>query len=137
MKKTLYATAIIITTPLFGSAQEAIIDSCQNPTNSNQIFECSEKERSSADRKLNESYKKLLTRVEKQYTTSPELKKQLTQEIRKSQRTWITLRDIDCNLEAFQIETRSQAYETTVNKCIARLSEARSAYLDNNISPDF
>jgi len=136
MKKTLCTTAILLLTPQLGKAQEASIDSCQHPTNSNQIFECSEKERSHADKKLNEAYKKLLARVEKQYSTSPELKEKLTLEIRKSQRTWIKLRDIDCNLEAFQIEPRSQTYETTTNKCIARLSEARSKYLDKNISPD-
>lgn len=136
MKKNLWTTAILLFAPLLGSAQEVSGDSCQHPTNSTKIFECSENERSSADKKLNETYKKLLARVEKQYTTSPKLKEQLTQEIRRSQRTWIKLRDIDCNLEAFQIEPESQAYETTVNKCIARLSEERSNYLDKNISPD-
>ena len=136
MKKNICTIAILLLTPLFGNAQEVSGDSCQHPTNSTQIFECSEKERSSADKKLNETYKKLLARVEKQYITSPDLKKQITQEIRKSQRTWLKLRDIDCNLEAFQIETGSQAYETTLNKCIARLSEERSNYLDKNISPD-
>lgn len=136
MKRKTCTTAILLFAPLLGNAQEVNGDSCQHPTNSIQIFECSEKERSAADKKLNDTYNKLLARIENQYITSPKLKEQLIQEIRRSQRTWIKLRDIDCNLEAFQIEPESQAYETTVNKCLARLSEERSNHLDKNISPD-
>lgn len=122
--------------PLLSYAEDEAIDACHEIKNSQQIFECSKIERKIADKKLNSAYKNLLTRVKTQYKASPDLNTNLTQKIKESQRLWIKLRDADCNLEAFQIETGSQAYETTVNKCVARLSEARSIYLEKNISPD-
>lgn len=134
IKKT--CIGIIFLIPLLSSAEEKPEDSCREIINSQQIFDCSRIERETADKMLNDSYKMLLARVQNQYKPSPELGEEFIQKIKESQRLWIKLRDADCTLEAFQIETGSQAYETTVNKCVARLSEARSSYLENNIAPD-
>jgi uncharacterized protein YecT (DUF1311 family) len=127
---------IVFLIPLLSSAEETLKDPCREIVNSQQIFDCSKIERETAGKMLNDSYKTLLTRVQNQYKPSPELGEEFVQKIKKSQRLWIKLRDTDCTLEAFQIETGSLAYETTVNKCVARLSEARSSYLKNYISPD-
>lgn len=122
--------------PLLSSADETRNDFCREIVNSQQIYDCSKIERETADKMLNDSYKVLLARVQNQYQLSPELGEVFIQKIKISQRLWIKLRDADCTLEAFQIEIGSQAYETTVNKCVARLSGVRSSYLQNDISPD-
>lgn len=128
--------SILLFLPLLSSAESAAIENCRDIKNSQQIFACSKIEREEADEKLNSTYKKLLSRVQVQYKASPELYNQLIQNIKESQRLWIKLRDSDCNLEAFQIERGSQAYETTINNCVARLSYARSEYLERSVSPD-
>jgi len=120
--------------PLLGHAGESEIIDCKKTFNSQQIFECSKIERAKADQKLNEAYRGLLTRIAKQYKPSPELGATYTQKIKESQRLWIKLKDADCALEAFKIEAGTQAYETTVNKCVSQLSLARPQYLEK-ISP--
>jgi uncharacterized protein YecT (DUF1311 family) len=59
------------------------------------------------------------------------LRDEYIQKIKESQRLWIKLRDADCALETFQIEIGPQAYETTLNNCIARMSDERSNYLEH------
>ncbi|MFP6800922.1 MAG: lysozyme inhibitor LprI family protein [Pseudomonas sp.] len=131
IKKIYIGLAFLI--PILSSADETLKASCREMVNSQQIYDCSKIEREAADKILNDSYKTLLTRVKDQYKPSPELGDEFIEKIKVSQRLWIKLRDADCILDAFQIETGSQAYETTVNKCVARLSEERSRHLEENI----
>lgn len=53
-----------------------------------------------------------------------------------SQETWRKMKYFDCEMEVMQIENKSEAFETTRNNCLARLSEVRAMYL-KTISPDW
>lgn len=104
--------------------------SCKEIVNSQQVFECSMYEKARADKALNNQYRNLQERVGIQYKSNRTLSDEYIQRIKKSQRLWIKLRDADCALEAYQIEVGTQAYETTFNYCIARMSDERSMYLE-------
>lgn len=113
---------------------ESSLNPCDNLDNSHQVFMCSEHSKEQADHNLNESYKRLLRRADTQYSPDPENRTNLISIIKKSQRAWIVLRDANCAVESFEIEADSEAYTTTFNNCIARMSQKRAEYLDK-ISP--
>ncbi|ARU90465.1 lysozyme inhibitor LprI family protein [Pseudomonas sp. M30-35] len=110
-------------------ADTSTIDLCNNIASSQQIYDCSKLERLTADKQLNTTYQNLISNINYQYKNDLKLKNELIQNIKTSQRIWIKLRDSDCGLESFEIEPGTQAYETTINKCVSRLSELRSEYL--------
>lgn len=79
---------------------------------------------------LNEAYKRLSDRIHTQYKSNNNLEKTLRNDVIQAQNAWTRLRDADCKVEAFVVETGSQAFETTVNHCAAEKSFSRSTYLD-------
>jgi uncharacterized protein YecT (DUF1311 family) len=109
--------------------------SCKAIVSSQKIFECPIYEKTKADNDLNNQYRSLLERVASQYTSNRTFRKEYIQRIKHSQRLWIKLRDANCALEAYQIEVGTQAYEATLNYCIARISDERSKYLER-ITPN-
>jgi uncharacterized protein YecT (DUF1311 family) len=113
---------------------ESSLNPCDSLNNSHQVFMCSEHSKKQADHKLNESYNRLLRRVDTQYSPDPEIRISFISTIKKSQRAWIVLRDANCAVESFEIEAHSEAHTTTINNCIARMSQERADYLDR-ISP--
>lgn len=113
---------------------ESSLNPCDILNNSHQVFMCSEHSKKQADHKLNESYNRLLRRVDTQYSPDPEIRISFISTIKKSQRAWIVLRDANCAVESFEIEADSEAHTTTINNCVARMSQERADYLDR-ISP--
>lgn len=109
--------------------------SCKTIASSQQVFECSIYEKTKADKDLNNQYRSLLERVSSQYESNQTLSKEYIGRIKHSQRLWIKLRDANCALETYQIEAGTQAYEATLNYCIARISGERSKYLER-ITPN-
>lgn len=132
---SLTAVAALLTASIVVYAADPISESCKEIVNSQQIFECSAYEKERADKALNDQYRSLLKRVGRQYKSNKTLGDEYIQRIKESQRLWIKLRGANCALETFQIEIGTQAYETTLNSCIARMSDERSKYLEH-IAPD-
>lgn len=124
---------------LFFLAFPVLSDTVENPCEkieaSQQIAQCAEYKKDQSDKTLNLSYKETLNRIKHQYEKSPLLADQYISLLRGAQREWIKLRDADCKLEAFDIEETSEAYQTTINNCISRMSDNRTHYL-KNIAPD-
>ncbi|MBS0892732.1 DUF1311 domain-containing protein [Tatumella sp. JGM130] len=67
--------------------------------------------------------------VHSAYINDESLKQALVNNIKTSQRDWIKFRDSDCKLYSFQIDNKSPAYQTTVNQCVAKMSETRGEEL--------
>lgn len=61
---------------------------CKNITASAQIDICATVEKENADNKLNDSYKKLTTRIKEQYAPEPEMGERYLSTLRNSQRAW-------------------------------------------------
>lgn len=95
---------------------------------SQQVFDCSVRAKLIADREMNVGYRQLLENITSTYGDDP-LGVELKSAIKTSQRAWLRLRDYDCELEAFAAERGTQAYEATLNHCVARKSTERISYL--------
>lgn len=95
------------------------------------IYECSKLEVKKADGALNVSYRILIDKVRADYKVDPVQGEKLSEQIRRSQRAWINLRDANCSVESFVISPETQAFEVIKNLCVARESAQRKAYLDN------
>ncbi|KPN88648.1 hypothetical protein AL066_29380 [Pseudomonas nunensis] len=109
-------------------------EDCKVITASAQVDKCAAIARKTADEKLNTSYKKLLVRLESQQKADPEQGKAFMALAKDAQRAWIKLRDTNCPLEATNIESGVAAHTTTINNCITRMSQERSAYLDGIVT---
>lgn len=129
------AAATLLIVSMIGYAAETNSNPCKEISSSQQVFECSKYKKTRADKALNSQYRSLLERVSTQYKSNQALSDKYILKIKESQRLWIKLRDADCALETYQIDVGTQAYETTLNNCIARMSGERSRYLES-ISPD-
>ena len=73
---------------------------------------------------LNEfvNFEKLAKHV---YAVDPKLGKELIEKVRKAQDAWITFREQNCSVDAFEVEEGTPAYITTVNNCIIRMNAER------------
>ncbi|AMS16973.1 hypothetical protein A3218_22695 [Pseudomonas chlororaphis] len=111
-------------------SSSAIGGECDNITLSAQVDLCAKEKKDSADAKLNESYKDLISRVRVQYEANSELGGLYLEKLKGTQRAWLKYRDANCDLEAFEVEVGLPAQITIVNNCVARMSEERTAYLN-------
>ncbi|WP_312517387.1 lysozyme inhibitor LprI family protein [Stutzerimonas nitrititolerans] len=134
MKKIILSVLAFFSLSLLARA-DVIVGLCESVEDSRQIFLCSVHAKTRADQQLNLSYQNALRRIAKQYEQSAMLADEYISLLRGSQRAWIKLRDANCELESFEIERGTQAYEVTVNSCIARMSRHRAGYLDK-VAPD-
>lgn len=104
-------------------------DICSKITTSDQVTLCAESKKKSADKYLNEQYSALLSKINSGYLNDDSLRKEFVNNIKVSQRNWIKFRDSNCKLYSFQIDNKSSAYQTTLNECVAKMSEARGKEL--------
>ncbi|SDR76234.1 lysozyme inhibitor LprI family protein [Pseudomonas oryzae] len=132
MKKIYSLSLLIIAHPTLGDIAK---NPCERIESSQQVAQCAEYRRHHSDSLLNSSYKATLARIKNQYKNTPSLADQYISLLREAQREWIKLRDADCKLEAFEIEETTEAYQTTINNCVSRISEDRAIYL-NSIAPE-
>jgi len=111
-------------------------DVCRNITTSDQVALCSENKKDSSDKYLNEQYSMLLSKVNSAYVNDEDLKQEFVNKIKTSQKDWIKFRDSNCKLYSFQMDDKSSVYQTTINECVAKMSETRGkelAELSGNI----
>lgn len=114
---------------LFFSVMSYGADSCQDITVSDQVFLCAKNKKDAVDEYLNEQYQSLLSKVNSEYANDDLLKREFLSKIKTAQRNWLKFRDTNCELYSFQIDTKSQAYQTSLNECIAKMSESRGREL--------
>lgn len=108
-------------------------DECSNIQLSDQIFLCSKKTYENSDKQLNKTYKSLITTITEEYKSQPVLKNEYIEKIKISQRAWVSFRDANCVAYSFQIDSKSQAYETSVYSCKNDMTRKRIDEL-NSIS---
>jgi len=130
-KITLFFLLIFVRTALSNDVN----DPCEEIEASSQIALCAQYNKEQSDNLLNSSYKATLNRIRLQYQYSPLLADQYVSLLKTAQREWIDLRDADCKLEAFEIEEAAEAYQVTIDNCVARMSNDRADYL-KHIAPD-
>jgi len=116
-----YIFVFILFLPFFVSASPE----CDDITTSNQVYICSKLSLNESDIKLNDEYKSLLLAVKSKYKFHEVLGNEYIDKLRLSQRAWINFRDKNCDLLSYQMDIKSQAYETSINSCKDRMTQVR------------
>lgn len=110
--------------PPMSDASNEVID-CVEITTSPQINDCVHQEMTASNALLSNEFVNFGQRTERIYASHPELGKELIERVQKAQDAWIAFRDLNCNVDAFEVEEGAPAYITTVNNCIIRMNAER------------
>lgn len=102
---------------------------CDKVETTQQSFECSAFNRTTADQEMNTAYKDLIDRISSQYAAHPPQLSDYLAKIKNAQDIWVKLRDADCSVQTFLNEKGSQAFQIAQNDCFAQSSDERSEYL--------
>ena len=98
---------------------------CSNITISPQLDACVKQQMQKSNALLLSEMKNFQQRTLRAYAPAPELGKELIDLVRKSQEAWMQFRQLNCRVEAFQIEEGTAAHVTIVNDCIIRMNKQR------------
>lgn len=126
---TAILVAIVLVSVLAGqilaTPGESIVQQidCNNPRGTPEINYCAEESYKAADRRLNQVYQQLTSKV------SGEEKRQLIA----AQRAWIGFRDRNCIFENYNSQNGT-GYLAYFNECLERMTKQRTADLERYIS---
>ena len=98
---------------------------CEATLVSPQLDECIRLRVETSNTNLTNEVKNLEKRIQNTYRQDPNLGKKLTKKIHYVQDAWSVFRNLNCNMEAFEIETGTSAFITSVNYCTTRMNEER------------
>lgn len=117
------ATSCMAQPPVTSSLKDDL--DCSNISISMQLDDCVHKAMMTSNTDLIDEIANFEMRVANIYEADPKLGKALIDVVRQAQDAWITFRDINCRVDAFEIEEGTPAYITTVNNCIIRMNGIR------------
>ncbi|MCO7612437.1 MULTISPECIES: lysozyme inhibitor LprI family protein [Pseudomonas] len=124
------AVALLLGVGGGSSAARAAPLDCSHIEVSEQVDRCAQQDKERADNALNQSYQALLERVHNLYPSSLLQEQEYLGKLKNAQRAWIKYRDSTCVLEAFEVAPGKPAHVTLINRCVTRLSNERSRYLE-------
>jgi len=102
---------------------------CSKTSNDAELYQCSVKYKSQAEKELNHEYGLARERIVQMYGAQKKLGEQYAGIMVDTQRNWLKFRDGQCHLEAFAAEEGSNPYDVTTNLCIYRMDTERTAVL--------
>ncbi|PWK96685.1 uncharacterized protein YecT (DUF1311 family) [Pantoea allii] len=114
---------------IFGHSAYAF-DDCSKEKSDPAVFTCAEKNKNTAEEKLNNEYAAAKKRIDKVFLNEPDVKKDYLNIFLDSQRSWLKYRDGQCKLFAHVADKNSNPYTVFTNNCIAQLDEARTKQLE-------
>lgn len=115
----------VLVNPATGKEAEIIAQrkNCINPGSSNVEWkECAYKAYKTADRRLNQVYRKLYNRASGNYR----------RELIKAQRAWIKFRDTNCSVEVYHTR-KGTDHSIFLNYCLKRMTKERTRELERYI----
>jgi uncharacterized protein YecT (DUF1311 family) len=98
---------------------------CTDINTSSQVDDCIHMDMMNSQTLLSNELLNFEKRVKHVYEADQKLGKALIQIVREAQDAWITFRDKNCKIEAFQIEKEMPAYVTTINNCVIQMNTRR------------
>ena len=119
LRATLPILAILMTAGATGAANA---QDCNDAPIQAEMTECAAKAYEESDRKLNDTYGKVTSRL----SDLPEVKASLT----KAQRAWISFRDAECEFANAQAGGGT-LYATLINQCLTEMTNQRIGSLEN------
>ncbi|MGJ5676565.1 MAG: lysozyme inhibitor LprI family protein [Nostochopsis sp.] len=108
-----------LATPSTAIAQKPVIN-CSKAIATPELKYCSQQSYAAANKKLNQTYQKVLLNI----------KKEPKQLLIKGQQAWIVFRDNICDFEVYESRDGT-GYEIFRNQCLERLTKQRTQDLEN------
>lgn len=102
---------------------------CTVIRNSLQLDNCVHKNMMSSNAQLLSEMTSFEKRAKKIYKPDPALGKELIDKVRSAQKAWLSYRQKNCSVEAFEVQEGTAAYITTVNNCIIHMNVERTKVL--------
>lgn len=90
-----------------------------------QLDECIHKQMLSSNARLLTEMGRFKKRAKQLYSPDPALGKELIDKVRIAQDAWLSFREKNCGVEAFEIQIGTPAYITTMNNCIILMNAER------------
>lgn len=98
---------------------------CTVISNSLQLDNCVNKKMLNSNALLLAETTRFEKRAKKIYMPDPDLGKELIDKVRNAQDAWLSFREKNCSVEAFEVQEGTPAYITTVNNCIILMNAER------------
>ena len=98
---------------------------CSSISISPQLDDCVRKQLKKSNILLQNEFENFKKRTKRVYEADLKLGNELIEKVQKAQNAWVTYRDLNCRAEAFEVEERTAAYNTTVNNCTIRMNDER------------
>ena len=98
---------------------------CTTISISPQLDKCIHKKMLSSNARLLAEMGSFEKRANQLYAPDPALGKELIDKVRNAQDAWLSFREKNCSVEAFEIQVGTPAYITTVNNCIILMNAER------------
>lgn len=111
-------------------------DACADATAQVELNACIYAEFEAADAALNEVWPQAMALMKEIDADLPKAEQGAADQLRESQRAWITFRDANCAAEAYMMQGGS-AQPMVLYGCMARLTEARTADLELLTTQDY
>jgi len=104
-------------------------DDCDNAANDSEVHQCLQTKKDDAEKTLNAEYVKTKERIQQGLRDSPSDTKTYMELFVKAQRSWLMLRDYQCQMESFGADKKSNVYLDSTNECVAKMDNERTATL--------
>lgn len=121
--------ALIIAGTLFWSVAVQAEDDCAKLSPDAEVYACGQQKKDNAEKALNAEYAQAKERIKRGMRDSQTAIKEYTDLLIKAQRSWLSLRDYQCQMEVYGGDKNSNVYLDLTNDCITRMDNARTEML--------
>ena len=120
MKSLLSLLLVVFSTACMAQSLDKV--DCSTITISPQLDDCVKKQLKGSNIRLKNELEKFEKRTKQDYAADLKLGKARINKVKQAQKAWVKFRDLNCKVEAFEIEEGTAAHITTVNNCIIRMN---------------
>ena len=118
-----FITSCMAQPPMTSSVSDEL--DCSEISASMQLDDCVYKAMMTSNTDLMNELARFEVRAASVYEADPALGKELIDVVRQAQDAWVSFRDTNCRVDAFEVEEGTPAYITTMNNCIIRMNAVR------------
>ncbi|WP_338560780.1 lysozyme inhibitor LprI family protein [Erwinia sp. E_sp_B04_7] len=104
-------------------------ENCSTETSDAEVFTCSERNRTAAEKNLNAEYSAARKRINETFNSQDKVKKDYLSVFVDSQKNWLKYRDGQCEIYAHVADKNTNPYMVFKNNCVAKINEKRTAEL--------
>ena len=123
--------ALMIATSAFGNEHHNM--ACENITFSSDIDNCVSQKYQQSELRLKSEYLLFIARADKSYLNDIEFKHQYRKLASGTHESWLVYRDLNCQLESFEVDAESVAHETIRKSCLEKMNNERIIMLQTTL----